>query len=180
MKYINDIIKSGNTKSIKISNGKTLEQLLIDQAVYLQELIKKYLRDYRKAFKPKCYHRTGELEKSIKVSVVKNAGSVYTVYVYFDENAAHRSGFGVWAVKDGRGKYDDDIHDFNSENAANTAILVNDGYTVQKPVWFKEYANFGYREGAHFVEKAIAEFNTTNSLGIRVDASDIIKGIREW
>lgn len=181
MKYINDIIKSNNIKNIKMSNGKTLDQMLLEQAAYLQELIEKYLRDYQKAFKPKNYRRTGDLEKSVKVSAIKNVGGVPTVYVYFDENAIHRSGFGVWAVKDGHGKYDDDIQSFDSKNSVNTAILINQGYVVQKPVWFKDYENFGFRGGNGFIDRAIMEFNRTNALGMVIDMSDIIQGnTRLW
>lgn len=183
MIYINDIIKSGNTKSLKTNKGKTLEQLLLEQAKYLQYLILKHLRDYRKAFSPKRYRRTGNLENSVQVSAsVKRVGGVYTAYVYFDDNANHRSGFGAWAVNDGRGKYDDDIQNSDSNDNVNTAILINQGYVVQKPVWFQDYENFGWRGGNGFIDKAIMEFNATNSLGITIGMKDIIQGnnVREW
>lgn len=185
LKYINDIIKSGSTGNVKIIKGKTLKQLLQDQAYYLQGLIQKYLRDYRIAFKPERYRRGMDwsLENSVKVSPVTHVNGVPVIYVYFDENAVHRSGFGVWSVRDGRGKYDDDIHDSRSYYAVNTAVLINEGYRVEQDVWFKDLPDFGYRNGAHFVEKAIKEFNSTNSLRIRVDVNnDIIKGynMREW
>ncbi|MCM1062843.1 MAG: hypothetical protein NC452_21595 [Eubacterium sp.] len=183
MKYINDIIKSNDTLKIKTANGKSLEQQLMEQAAYLQELILKHLKDYRKAFSPKRYRRTGNLEKSVKVSTkIKRVGGAYTTYVYFDENAVHRSGFGVWAVKDGHGKYDDDINDFDSDDSVNVAALINDGYVVYKPVWFQSYENFGYRGGNGFIDKAVMEFNATNTLGIVITLNDIIQGngVREW
>lgn len=183
MRYINDIIKSGNVKSLKTNKGKTLEQLLLEQAQYLKELILKNLADYRRAFKPQRYRRTGGLERSMQVSAsVKCVGGVYTAYVYFDENALHRSGFGAWAVKDERGKYDDDVREFDRNDAVNTAVLINQGYVVYKPVWFRDYPNFGYRGGNGFVDRAIMEFNATNSLGITLDWRDVIQGngVREW
>ena len=50
----------------------------------------------------------------------------------------------------------------------NTAYLLNYGYRVKKDVWFKDYENFGYREGANFVEDGIDDFNSTNTLGIKI------------
>lgn len=181
LKYINDIIANGSTyKSLKNKKGQTLSQLLQQQAKYLQELINYYLREYRKAFRPKKYKRTGDLENSVSVSEVKYVGGIPTIYVYFNEKAVHRSGFGVWAVSDGRGKYDDDDHNFESNDTVNTAILINEGYTVKKPVWFAEYENFGWREGNGFIDRAIMEFNRTNTLGIIVDVNDIVQGVRLW
>ena len=94
--------------------------------------------------------------------------------VSFDENANHRSGFGVWGVHDGRCKYEDANTSFDNGDNVNTALLLNDGYKVKKPVWFKDIENFGYREGAKFIEKAISEFNKVNSMGIFLDTNDII------
>ncbi len=182
LKYINDITANrGVYKNLKNSKGQTLDQLLKQQARYLQELINIQIREYRKVFKPKTYKRTGNLENSVSVSDVKYVNGIPTVYVYFNENAVHRSGFGVWAVKDGRGKYDDDNHNFDSDDTVNTAILINEGYSVKKPVWFAGYENFGFRAGKGFVDKAIAEFNRINSLGITVTWDDYIQGhTRIW
>lgn len=182
MKYINDIIADGSVyRNLKNGKGKSLDRLLREQAAYLRELIGKYLREYRKVFSPKKYRRTGDLENSVAVSDVKYIDGIPTIYVYFDEKAVHRSGFGAWAVKDGRGKYDDDVQTFDDDDGVNTAILINQGYVVSKPVWFREYENFGYRGGNGFVDKAIMEFNRTNSLGIVVTWDDYIQGdVRLW
>ncbi len=183
MTYINDIIGSGKVGKLKINKGKTLDQLLMEQAEYLKELILKNLREYRRVFKPKRYRRTGDLEDSVEVSSkIKVVDGVYTAYVYFNDKANHRSGFGVWAVKHGRGKYDDDDQNPDSDDNVNTAILINEGYVVYKPVWFQNCPNFGFRGGNGFIDRAIMEFNATNSLGIVITLSDIIQGnnVREW
>lgn len=59
---------------------------------------------------------------------------------------------------------------FNKWNQKNANVfwLLNDGFTVKKDVWFKNIPNFGYRIGEHFVEEGITEFNSRNSLGIRI------------
>ena len=49
--------------------------------------------------------------------------------------------------------------------------LLNDGYSVKQPVWFRDIPNFGQRKGAHFFESAIGSFLASNSLGIVLDWS---------
>lgn len=180
MRYINDIIGKGNVGGFQNANGKSVEKMLLEQAKYLQQLINKSLKDYRRNFTPIEYKRTGSLENSVAVSSnVRYVNGKLTAYVYFNENALHRSGFGVWAVKKGRGKFDNDLQDFDNPKSVNTALLINNGYNVTKPVWFADKPNFGIRKGNYFVEKAVEEFNKTNSMRIYIDKSDIIN-IREW
>ena len=174
MEYINDSMGKNIRK-------KSIEKQLMEQASYLQKLIVKHMTEYRGSFNPKVYKRNGSLMNSVSVSSkIKYENGMATVYVYFNENALHRSGYGVWAVRDGRGKYDDDIQNFSSKKSANTALLLNYGYTVKKPVWFAEKENLGYRAGAYFVEKAIEEFNATNPIGIKIDNKRDILQYREW
>ncbi len=163
-------ISSKDFLRLRLSNGKTVKQAVLDEAEYLKKLIERYLKDYMRANPNKEYIRTGELENSVKVStgVTVSDGKIRTI-VYFDEGANHRSGFGAWSIKDGRGKYDDDLKVFDSSETVNTAVLLNYGYSVTKPVWFRGLNKFGHRDGAYFVEKAIEEFNRTNSLGMIID-----------
>lgn len=155
-------------KKLKNKDGKTLEVALWEQAIYLRSLIQKHLDIYL-AEDPVEYafhtgSRTGSLQNSISVDDIINIrvnGNRLEIYVYFDEKAYHGSGFGVWK------KYDS--HDVN------TAELLNYGYRVKKDVWFKNIKNFGWREPAGFLEDAIDEFNSTNSLGIRIGTGDITR-----
>lgn len=168
-------IMLGDIRKLKMSNGRTVEQNLLEQANLLRELIQKHLREYQKLFPPSSYVRTGNLENSVVVdSKVQVVGDQLQVFVSFDESANHRSGFGVWSTRDGRGKYEDDGNSFDSGDNVNTALLLNEGYKVKKPVWFKDIENFGYRKGAKFIEKAILEFNKVNSMGLFLDKNDII------
>lgn len=54
-----------------------------------------------------------------------------------------------------------------SDDVINSIELMNEGYKV-KSGWHKDIENFGYREGGHFIEKAIARFNKNNPLGIDI------------
>lgn len=158
-----------------MGNGSTVQQNLLEQANLLRELIRKHLSEYRSSFSPSGYIRRGKLENSIVVdSKVQVVGDRLQVLVSFNESANHLSGFGIWSIHDGRGKFEDDDNSFDSGDNVNTALLLDQGYKVKKPVWFKDIENFGYREGAKFIEKAIDEFNEVNSMGIVLNKNDII------
>lgn len=178
MLNVNDIVKKTDVRKLKLNNGMTVEQTLLYEANRLKSLVEKYLKEYRKVFKPQMYCRTGKLENSVKVnSTIKIINGKLTVLVYFDENSTRRSGFGVWINKDGRGKYDDP-QGYEGEDVADLVPLINEGYVVHKPVWFQDYENFGYREGNGFLDKAVMEFNAVNSLGIVLDWRDVIQA--DW
>lgn len=179
MSNVNDIVKKTDVRKLKLNNGMTVEQTLFYEANRLKSLIEKYLNEYRKVFKPQKYHRTGNLENSVRVnSEIKNINGKLTVLVYFDENSTRRSGFGVWNNKDGRGKYDDPQ---DGDDVVDLVPLINEGYVVHKPVWFQNYENFGFRGGSGFLDKAIMEFNATNMLGIVLGWRDVIQADwRSW
>lgn len=167
---IKNQLKGMDITKVKMSNGKTLGQNLHQQAEYLRSLIQKHLDNYLDNNSPEYYYlgdgkRTGSLAKSVKVediAQIRLNGNKLEICVYFDENAYHGSGYGAWKE--------------NNSPDVNVAELLNYGYAVKKDIWFKDIANFGYREGAYFVEDAIDEFNATNTLGMYIDKDrDIIR-----
>ena len=168
METLEQRLRKLDKRKIKNKQGKTLEMVLKEEGLYLRSLIQKYLNDYL-ATDPVLYafrsgKRTGDLQKSIVVDdlvTVKSNGNRLEIYVYFDENSYHSSGFGIWDNVDRRN--------------VNVAELLNYGYTVRKDVWFKKLENFGWRPPAKFLDKAIAEFNATNSLGITITENDIAR-----
>lgn len=65
---------------------------------------------------------------------------------------------------------------YDNHKKANVFWLINDGYSVKKNVWFRNIVNFGQRVGQHFVEKGIADFNSTNPYGMKVDPKrDVVR-----
>lgn len=167
---------SGFQDAVEKYVREQIKDKLKKDAELFKSLLEYYINDYRKAFTPKRYSRRGDLERSVYVDVViKELNGGYSIFVGFDPNMVnHRSGYGVWAVKDGRGKFDDDDRGIESSGNVNVIRLINNGYRVKKPVWFKDLENFGYREGAGFIQKAINDFNAQNSLGIILTDSDIV------
>lgn len=92
------------------------------------------------------------MRKSIKVDEICKLfakDKLITCRVLINENAIHDS------VVTGK--------------KANAFWLINDGWKVKKAVPFKGIYRFGYYEGAHFVEDAIAEFQKTNPYGIKIE-----------
>lgn len=155
---IQNQLKNVNLNLLKMSNGKTLEQILYSETARLKNLIQFYLDKYIMSTPPVIYKRTGKLLSSLQIDDFLNIRIINNgleMNVYFNENAIHSSGEGItdW---DGNGE------------KVNTAILLNYGYRVKKDVWFKNIENFGYRAGAYFVEDGVADFNRNNPTGIKV------------
>lgn len=157
-------LKGIDITKVKMSNGKTLRQNLQSEAIRLRNCIQKRLDAYLNSFQPEMYKRTGGLQSSLKVDNFLNVrvvGDGLEIDIFFDDGAIHKSGdydlTTPWGtVWEGTGE------------EVNVAFLINYGYEVKKNVWFKNYENFGYREGAGFVEDGIDDFNATNTLGIKI------------
>lgn len=155
---IKNQLKGIDITKVKMSNGKTLRQNLQSEANRLRNCIQKRLDIYLNNHKPAMYERSGGLQGSLKVDSFLNVrvvGNGLEIDIFFDDGAIHKSGDGIYSWE-GNGE------------EVNTAFLLNYGYKVKKDVWFKNIENFGYREGAGFVEDGIADFNATNILGIKI------------
>lgn len=155
---IKNQLKGIDITKVKMSNGKTLGQNLQSEANRLRNCIQKRLDIYLNNHKPAMYERSGGLQGSLKVDSFLNVrvvGNGLEIDIFFDDGAIHKSGDGIYGWE-GNGE------------EVNTAFLLNYGYKVKKDVWFKNIENFGYREGAGFVEDGIADFNATNTLGIKI------------
>lgn len=166
MSLMDEIAKLINTQTYPELNGKTIRQALTDEANYLKELIIKHLNRERSQFIPVMYNRTGGVIDALytdpQITYTINGNTMtFNMYVRFDDNAVRDSNFGANL----RISCDDD---------ANVAYLLNYGYRVRKPVWFRDKINLGIRGGWFYLEHAIDEFNSSNSLGIQLSYDDII------
>jgi hypothetical protein len=160
---IKNQLKGMNITKVKMSNGKTLGQNLQDEAERLRTCIQKRLEEYLDSHLPIEYDRTGGLRNSLQVDDFLNVrvvGNGLEIDLFFDDGAIHPSGDGIRTTVGTEWQ--------GNGEEVNTAFLLNYGYEVKKDVWFKNIKNFGYREGAGFVEDGIADFNATNTLGIKI------------
>lgn len=148
--YLNNVMK--HPEKLRHESGLTYEQLLRREAKRFKKILQRELEDAYYSYTPKKYVRTGDILASFDVDNVFTFNMINNTIelgIVINDNAFHQSIF------DGYG-------------LANTIMLLNDGYKVEKG-WHKDIEYFGYREGYHFIEKAIDEFENTNKYGLRVE-----------
>lgn len=151
-------LKSIDITKLKMSNGRTLAENLYSEANRLRDCIQNRMDMYMALYTPEIYKRTGGLEGSLTVDdilSIRVVGNTLEIDIFFDDGAIHKSGDGIQGW------------DGNSDEV-NVAYLLNYGYRVEKDVWFKNIPYFGFRPAANFVEDGIDDFNTTNTLGIKI------------
>ena len=141
-----------NAGTIKLSNGKTIGQILLNESRRLKGLITKHIGIYYASYRPVYPYRdrTFDLINSLRIEDMQKNGNELTVRVYFDQQTAtHPS-----VVKDGEPGF--------------TPILIDQGWEVKKDVWFKDIHMFGHFEGAGFIKAAINEYNAQNPYGFKI------------
>lgn len=137
-------------RKLVLPTGNTIEKQLKAEADRFLKILQEEIDAWYFSYTPTIYNRTYNMRDSISVDDV--------VKVYPSKNQL------VIDIV-----YSDDAFDKSlwSDNVINSIELMNEGYKV-KSGWHKDIANFGYREGGHFIEKAIARFNKNNPLGIDI------------
>ena len=152
----NKLIRELNPKYIRYpGTNLTYEQVLKNELYRFKDILQGYIDDYYDSYKPAVYDRGnhgGNLRHSLTVDDICELSSknkMITCRLLINESAIHNS-------------------IINGEEA-NAFWLLNDGWRVRKNVWFKDIYRFGYYEGAHFVEKAVKEFEQTSKYGIKIE-----------
>lgn len=143
--------KDIDLRNIRLNNGKSIPEMLKSEAIRFVRILQEEVDYWYERYEPKIYNRTYSMRNGLTVSdyvTVTPNNSKFTIDIHFNDNAYSRG--------------------FFDQEEVNTLLLLNDGYTVQKNVWFKDIPNFGYRKGGHFIESAIARFNKDNALGIEI------------
>ncbi len=130
-------------------NGKTVKQDLKSEMNRLKNMIQHNIDKYVNSYTPVQYERTGQFQKSIRIGDITVKDNQLSATIYFDDNAVfRRSGYGMdWA---GNGQ------------KVNILVLMDRGYKVTKPVYFRDIPNFGFRNAGLFIESAIDDFNRTS------------------
>ena len=171
---LNNQIKRLIAKNIKMSNGKTYEQNLRNEACRLKNIIARHLDIARKEYipdpsNPFAYERTGDFPRSLKVEDIVNmriVGNTIEISVYFDPDGAVRpSRFGIKSLAT---DLDGEIVPWRSEGEVNIGLIYEFGYKVRKNTWFKNIPYFGYRSGTRFLSNAIDEFLADNPFNIKI------------
>ncbi|MBQ2396893.1 MAG: hypothetical protein II304_07675 [Bacteroidales bacterium] len=157
MASIEQQLKKIIASKAKMKDGLTLEQRLKIEVDRLYNCIQKYIDEYYDSYKPSPtgYDRTWRFQGSMYAQNFLDArikGNRIELSILFNDDLAyHPSLFG------GEEGY--------------VPLLINDGWHSKKlaAAIGHEVYRLTYYEGYHFIEKGIAEFNQTNTLGIHID-----------
>lgn len=138
-------------RKLRLHNGRTVEQQMKYEANRFLKILQEEIDDWYNLYSPTVYSRTYGMQNSIYAEDlvdIDSSGTQLTVKIKYTDEAMHES---LW----GGGTVD-------------TLLLMNNGYQV-KNGWHKDIPYFGYREGGHFLEKAVERFNQENYFGIKVN-----------
>lgn len=149
-------LKAFDIKKLRYPNSNlTYEQVLRNEIHRFKDILQKYMLAYYNSYSPVVYER-GEWEGNFLDSLTVDDtvemsanGKQLICKVIINENAIHKS-------RVTKTKY------------ANAFWLLEDGWSVNENVPFADIYRFGYFEGAHFVENAVQEFNSTNRYGLTI------------
>lgn len=129
-----------DVSKLKMKNGGTVENELKRHASILADCIMEELDNVYDARTPKVYQRSCDLYNSLYIDDVVRVdisakGANLSIGLHFDDGAMHQS---------------------FSEEDANTAVLLNEGWQTHGS--FSQVPYLGYREGTHFIEKGIEKY----------------------
>lgn len=138
-------------KKAKLSNGKTVEQTLMEAVDYLYMCIQREIDEMYESYTPKVYERR-PYHESLRSALyaedfldARIKGNRIEISLKFNDN--------VWAWN------------FNHTHKSPVNILMNNGWGDKqniKPL-FEGY------HGWHFIEKGIDKFNRNNKWGVKIE-----------
>ena len=136
-------------KKLQLPNGRTLEQQMKYEAKRFMNILQEEIDEWYYLYSPVRYQRTYAMKAIYAEDFVDidSSGTQLTVRLKQTDEAMHKS---LW----GGGK-------------VNALLLMNEGYQV-KSGWHKDIPYFGYRQGGHFLEKAVERFKHDNYFNIEV------------
>lgn len=132
-------------------NGRTVEQQMKYEGQRFMNILQEEIDEWYLKYTPSMYQRTYAMHSSIFADDLVDidcSGTTLEVRVKYSDLAMHKS---LW-----------------SDDEVNTLFLLNNGYQVSSG-WHKDIPYFGYREGGHFLDRAVERFNRENDLGIVVN-----------
>lgn len=138
-------------RKLQLPNGRTIEQQMKYEAKRFLKILQEEIDEWYRSYSPKVYSRTYGMRNSIYAEDlvdIDSSGTQLTIRVKYTDEAIHES---LWGGSE-----------------VDTLLLMNNGYQV-KSGWHKNIPYFGYREGGHFLEKAVERFNQDNYFGIEIN-----------
>lgn len=140
-----------DVRKLRLPNGRTVEQQMKYEGQRFMGILQDELNEWYSEYTPVMYQRTYAMLGSVfaeDLVEVDYSGTTLEVRVKYSDLAMHKS---LW-----------------SDDEVNTLFLLNNGYQVSSG-WHRNVPYFGYREGGHFLDRAVERFNRENELGIVVN-----------
>jgi hypothetical protein len=143
---------AGQSELLNTSQAQTV---LKRQARRLKKCIEDELDRYYSSYNPKQYNRTYLMENFMYIDDIVDidtSSGMLSINIDMDNYGAYRS------ASDGFVMF--------SNQTAYLPQLLNDGWTVKKPVSFRDTYHAGYYEGSHFIDNGIAQWKSGNCEGV--------------
>lgn len=138
-------------RKLRLPNGRTFEQQMRYEAKRFLKILQEEIDEWYRSYSPSVYQRSYDMRNSLYAEDyvdIDSSGTQLTVKLKYTDEAMHKS---LWG-----------------DGEVNTLLLMNNGYQVNSG-WHKDIEYFGYREGGHFLEKAVERFNNDNEFGIEIN-----------
>lgn len=153
MASIEEQVKRIMAKKVKLSGGRTIEQILMEAVDYLYICIQREIDNMYESYTPKVYERRpwhDGLRSALYAEDFLDArikGNRIEVSLKFYDK--------VWAKN------------FDGTHESNVAVLMNNGWAWHsRPLrGIERFTDYG---GYHFIEKGCRRFNETNRWGVKV------------
>jgi len=137
-------------RKLRLPNGRTFEQQMKYEAKRFLKILQEEIDDWYMSYSPVVYQRTYAMRDSIYAEDyvdIDTSGMQLTIRIKQTDVAMHKS---LWG-----------------DGEVNALLLMNEGYQV-KSGWHKDIPYFGYREGGHFLERAVERFEQENYFNIKI------------
>lgn len=173
-----DQLKKISIKQIRFDNGETIAERMAREAQRLADCIQYYIDKYYNSYRPKVYDRTDRFQGALyaeDIADIRIIGNTIRIAVRFNKDlATHPNLESVYWNDRYEAEYSIPIKD---RHESFVPVLMNSGWHSEKLEWTlgQRVPHLTYFEGIHFIENGIKKFNQTNTLGIQINADDVLK-----
>lgn len=158
---------------IKFENGRTVKQVLKDEADRLRDCIQKYIDEYYNSYAPTIYARTMGFRKSLYVddiADIETKGNTISISLRFNTALATHPNLDNVFIHEGDGIFGSYIKD---KHESFVPVFMEYGWHAKKLESMIGYPVYRltYFEGIHAIEQGIRDFNQTNPYNLKIDDS---------
>lgn len=170
-------LKKIDLKNAKMSNHKTVGEIMVREAKRLYKCIQAQIDLYYASYKPKYYQRTGRLQRAlyaeelVDIRIVKD--TLHIGVGFKRELAMHPNLEGVY-WSDGYGN--DTWFPIHGRHHSYVPVLMEFGWHSRNlaAMLGQEVYYLTYYEGSGMIQRGIDNFNATNPFGIHVVGDGIL------